>query len=183
MFNTFARLAILPLALVASFASASKTERVTVEDSHHEGMTKISYEIDMNASKEKVWGIVADYGNLDWTDGVERVDLINDIRQDIGMTRRCYLPGDKYVVERITQWSEGSGYTYVIDDISDPIKTTSYVNWSVSEKSGVTTVGFEIHYEMEYGLLGDILNSIAIKRKFPERIGVFMKELKAHAET
>ena len=97
------------------------------------------------------------------------------------MTRHCDFPDDGYIVERITEWSKGNGYTYVIDDASDPIDPASYVIWEVRENGSTATVSFEVHYELKYGLLGDLINTIAAKEKFSTKIAFFMNELKKHA--
>ena len=144
-------------------------------------MTKLYYEVDVNTSKQKAWEIISDFNNLSWTSTVLATHYTNDKRQEPGMTRHCDLPDDGYIVERITEWNKGNGYTYVIDDASDPIDPASYVIWEVRENGSTATVSFEVHYELKYGLLGDLINTIAAKEKFSTQIAFFMNELKKHA--
>ena len=155
---------------------------VVASDSATPGMTKLYYEVEVNASKQKAWEVVSDFNNLSWTSTVLATHYTNDKRQEPGMTRHCDLSNGGYIVERITEWNQGNGYTYVIDDASDPIDPASYVIWEVREKGDSAIVSFEVHYELKYGLIGDLINTIAAKKKFSNQIAFFMNELKNHAE-
>ncbi len=163
--------------------SHMKPNSVMVSDSATPGMTKLYYEVEVNTSKQKAWEIISDFNNLSWTSTVLATHYTNDKRQELGMTRHCDLTNEGYIVERITDWNQGSGYTYVIDDASDPIDPASYVIWEVRNNGDSAIVSFEVHYELKYGLLGDLINTIAAKKKFSKQIAFFMNELKTHAET
>ncbi len=166
----------------SEMSSHVKTNHVTASDSTTPGMTKLYYEVEVNTSKQKAWDIVSDFNNLSWTSTVLATHYTNDKRQEPGMTRHCDLLDNGYIVERITEWNQGSGYTYVIDDASDPIDPASYVIWEVRENGDSAIVSFEVHYDLKYGLIGDLINTIAAKKKFSNQIAFFMNELKNHAE-
>ncbi len=51
---------------------------------------KVDIERDMAHPVEKVWGVLANFGDLDWAPGSERVEVLGD---GIGMTRRIFMPG------------------------------------------------------------------------------------------
>ena len=159
---------------------ASTTDMVS--DSHKPGMTKIRYQVDINASKADVWNVLADFDNLGWSAGVTNVRYLNNTRADVGMARHCDLTNDDYIVERITEWNEGSGFTYAIDAASDPISPNSYVTWRINGDKVNSQVVFEVHYELQYGILGDMMNAMFAKRKFSAQITEFMGELKTHIE-
>lgn len=167
---------------LAMLASGCATNPNMVSDSETPGMTKIVYTINIDAPKAESWKVLADYSNLNWTAGVTSAHYLNDKRAGVGMTRRCNLIDDGYIVERITQWKEGSGFTYVIDDASDPISTDSYVIWSISGDGKRSKVTFEVNYELKYGVIGDLMNVVMAKRKFSNQIMMFMGELKSHVE-
>lgn len=44
----------------------------------------------LNASSDKVWAILGDFGNLSWVPGPEKVEVIGS---GIGMIRRLYMSG------------------------------------------------------------------------------------------
>lgn len=155
----------------------------TVSKGDNPEMTKIFYEVEINASKAKAWEVLADFANVSWTDTVTDAHYINDKRADVGMARYCNLQDGGHIVERITQWDKGSGFTYVIDEASDPITTDSYVVWHITGDDSRSKVSFEVQYELKYGFIGDIMNALFAKDKFSKQIAHFMAEYKAHVES
>jgi len=148
-----------------------------------QGMTKLIHTVQINAPKSEAWKILADFTNLSWTSGVTGSHYLNDKRACIGMTRHCDLVGKKYFVERITHWDEGSGFTYVIEEASDPVTNDSYVTWQLEGNSKKSNATFEVNYKLKYGILGKVMNVLMAKKKFTKQIAEFMEELKKHAET
>lgn len=51
---------------------------------------KVDIERDMAHPAEKIWAVLANFGDLDWAPGSERVEVLGD---GIGMTRRIFMPG------------------------------------------------------------------------------------------
>jgi hypothetical protein len=153
-----------------------------VSDSPNPGMTKISYEIEINAPKTAAWNVLADYANLDWTETVKDAQLLNEKTEGVGMVRNCDLASGGFIIERVTDWKEGSEMTYVIDDASDPVTPGSYAIWSVSGDQNRSKISFEVHYKLKYGILGNAMNVMMAKRKFSKQIIGFMGELKMHLE-
>lgn len=169
------------LGFVLLFAGCASTNSM-VSDSHNPGMTKILYELDIDAPKSKLWKVLADFDNLAWSEGVIAARYITETRGGVGMARHCDLKDDGYIVERITDWKEGSEFTYAIDDSSDPISPASYVTWRITGDEGRSKVTFEVHYELKYGIIGDMMNAMLAKKKFSDQIVEFMGELKTHVE-
>ena len=59
----------------------------------------VTRNFDLNA--DAVWGLLADFGNMSWAPGIEKIELIGE---GIGMIRRLYMPDmapiDEQLVER-----------------------------------------------------------------------------------
>lgn len=175
---------LFSIILLSGFAVLSlgcAGQKGMVSDSQTPGMTKIFYEIEINAPKSVTWKSLADFDNLSWTESVKSARLLNE-KKGVGMARYCDLSSGGYVVERIVKWREGSGFTYVMDDASDPISPESYVTWNVSGDDRQSKVSFEANYKLKYGILGNAMNVVMVKRKFSKQIVSFMGELKAHLE-
>lgn len=51
---------------------------------------KVDVEREMAHPAAKVWAVLANFGDLSWVPGAERVEVLGD---GIGMTRRIYMPG------------------------------------------------------------------------------------------
>ncbi len=153
-----------------------------VSDSQTPGMTKMFYEVEVNAPKAEVWKLLADFDNLSWTRSVTSARYLNEKREGIGMARHCDLESGGHIVERITRWREGNGFTYVVDDASDPISTESYATWNISGDERQSKVSFEVNYKLKYGIIGNAMNVVMVKRKFSNQIVKFMEEIKTHLE-
>jgi len=182
MKNIFKRLLVTPLLGLTILAMGCATKGNLVSDSDNPGMTKLIYTVNINSPKSKSWKILADFSNLDWTATVTDAHYINEKRAGVGMARHCNLSNDGYIVERITQWNEGSGFTYAIDDASDPISNDSYAVWRINGDDKQSKVTFEVNYKLKYGVLGDLMNITVARNKFSNQIIAFMNELKTHAE-
>lgn len=59
-----------------------------------------------------VWAVLEDFGNLEWTHGVERIELIGE---GIGMIRRLHMPGMEPIDEQLTAMDgDAMWFSYVI---------------------------------------------------------------------
>jgi len=182
MKNIFKLLGVIALLGIILLTTGCATKGNMVSDSDNPGMTKLVYTVNINSPKSESWKVLADFANLDWSAGVTDAHYLNDKRGGIGMARHCDLINDGYIVERITEWNEGRGFTYVIDDASDPISTDSYVIWSIHGNDKQSKVTFEVNYQLKYGILGDLMNITVARNKFSNQIAEFMNELKTHVE-
>ncbi len=59
-------------------------------------MYSFTVEQELEAPLEKVWAVVADFGNLDWYEGAERVEQVGE---GVGQVRRIFMPGAEQPVE------------------------------------------------------------------------------------
>lgn len=174
------KLLLLPLfAIIVSCATAPKN---MISDSKTKGMTKIEYSVKVKAPKEIVWNMLEDFDNLSWSKTVNSAHYLNKKRSEVGMSRHCNLADGGYIVETISKWDQGNGFTYTLDDSSDPIDPKSYAIWKVKKDGKNSIVSFTVHYDLKYGILGDMMNSLFAKDKFAISIKGFMNELKDRVE-
>ncbi len=52
-------------------------------------MVEVSVEGELEFSAKEVWAVIADFGNVDWIPGVEKVDLEGE---GVGMIRHITVP-------------------------------------------------------------------------------------------
>lgn len=73
---------------------------------------KIKVVKEIPISLEKVWGILSDFGNMDWAPGLEKTEVIG---QGDGMIRRLYMPGMEPIDEVLTYMdNENKKFAYTI---------------------------------------------------------------------
>ena len=173
---------LLSLSLALLLASCASSPEGMITESQTEGMTKIAYEIQVDAPKSEVWAMLEDFDNLSWSQTVTGAHYLNSKRSEVGMSRHCDLADGGYIVETITNWNQGNGFTYQLNDASDPLDPSSYAIWKVRGNSKKSVLSFEVHYELKYGIIGDMMNGLFAKDKFANSIVGFMNEFKQKAE-
>ncbi len=62
-------------------------------------MVEAKQQRQFNHPASAVWAVLEEFGNLDWTEGVERIELIGD---GVGMIRRLFMPGMDPIDEQLT---------------------------------------------------------------------------------
>jgi len=72
-------------------------------------MAHFSTQIRINATKEKVWEVLADFGGIyRWNPGVRHSYSTSESSHGLLATRHCdLLEGDDYLDEQILEWREG----------------------------------------------------------------------------
>ena len=64
---------------------------------------------DFDHSIDRVWAILGDFGNMGWTMGPERIELIGS---GVGMIRRLYMPGLSAPIEEVLESIDPAARTF-----------------------------------------------------------------------
>ncbi len=84
-------------------------------------MVRFTVEHRYDAAPERVWSVLADYGNIaDWNSGVDASGIVAGPEQGVDAVRECRLANGMTVKERITAWTEGHGFTIRFDEMPAP---------------------------------------------------------------
>ena len=147
-------------------------------------MSLISEHIKLDAPVEESWAALADYGRPHhYFATIVDAHIIGNRERGTGAVRHCDLPGrgNNYIVEEITDWNEGSSFTYIVTDTNAPI-TDASVTWSVERAGTGSVVGVEIRYEPRFGIAGKLMDSAVLKRQFRASIVQGLASLKSELE-
>jgi len=147
-------------------------------------MSKLAIQVKINAPKEKVWGVLADFGGIyEWNPGVSHSHSTSESNQGDGATRHCDLQkkGD-YLKERIVDWRDGESYGVDIYETNLPLKK-NVVRFSVEANGDGTIVKLTSDYALKYGLLGSLLDTLLVRRQFKKGMTGLLAGLKYHVET
>ena len=151
-------------------------------------MAHFSTQIRINATKEKVWEVLADIGGIyKWNPGVAHSYSTSEENSGEGASRHCDLqtPGGKsfgYLEEVAFDWREGEGYKIDIYESNLPIKS-NVVEFGVKADGYGTIVTVSPDYAIKYGLLGSLMNRLFIQRKLKQAMEDLLAGLKYHVET
>ena len=147
-------------------------------------MAQFSVQTRIDAPKEKVWEVLADFGGIyKWNPGVSHSHSTSESNQGDGATRQCDLQkkGD-YLKERIVDWRDGESYGVDIYETNLPLKS-NVVRFSVEANGDGTIVKLTSDYALKYGLLGSLLDTLLVKRKLKKGMEELLAGLKYHVET
>lgn len=147
-------------------------------------MTVFSVEKTINAPKDKVWELLADFQNIDFfNDAINKSYLIeNSENGGLGATRHCDLSdGKNYLKERVLKWDEGEGMTIDIYATSMPIKS-NIVRFEVESFGDISKARMIFDYEMKFGLLGKLMSKLGLTAFMRKQTNLVLDGLATKAE-
>ncbi|MEM6428867.1 MAG: SRPBCC family protein [Deinococcota bacterium] len=151
-------------------------------------MTVIKETITINASKEAVWHVLADFGNVaTFNPNLKNSYSTSAQAGGVGATRVCHLKPMGEVEERITAWREAEYLqVYTLGTKGMP-SFKHFVGEFKLEQVGSqshpqTQVMMTFRYELS-GLLGGLINQVMMKRQFQILSPKVLQGLKHYVET
>ncbi len=146
-------------------------------------MGKITNEITINASTEKIWNILTEPALLDKYDPtVKKSTLISIEKTGIGAKRKVeMLDGKNWFDEKITEFEPNKTLTYQLTDCSFPIKGLKH-SYSFENVGNQTKVKQVMEYTVKFGLLGKLMDALMIRKQSDVGIKKFFAGLKNYAE-
>ena len=148
-------------------------------------MTTIIREVTINASQEKVWDILADFGGIyKYNPGVSSSHSTSSANGGVGATRHCDLLPAGSVEERITAWNEGRDYKIeIFSGKGVPPFKTAVAHIKVQPEGTGTHVQMRFDYSIKFGFIGSLMDRLMVKKQFSKAIPGILAGLKHYAET
>jgi len=145
-------------------------------------MPSVSRSVVVNAPKQAVWDILADFGGVaTWSPNVKHSATTNDVEPGVGCERECDVSGFGKVVERIHEWHEGDSLTIGVDAVG-PMKSARST-FELSERDARTDVTVTFRFDTRFGPIGAFLGATIMRRKLNQQIALGLAGLKQYAET
>ncbi len=145
-------------------------------------MTKQVKHVRIDAPKEKVWEILADFGGpANWAPTITSSNLLTDANGGIGARRTCGHISGAAIEEVITEWEEGEYYSYEMTTSLGPVKTLLNT-WAVRAEGNDTVVTLSMDFKMRFGPLGLLMIPMA-KMMMGKEMKLSLAGLKHHVET
>ena len=121
--------------------------------------------------KQKVWKVLADFGNIqNFNPAVIKSFSHEGPATGLGAKRHCDLAPFGSVDEEITEWEEGTRLkAYIYEGKKMPPIKNMYGTFHLMEVDGGTEVHFEIEYKMKLGLLGDMMNGMMMQSQYTKK--------------
>lgn len=150
-------------------------------------MSTIYRSIQLDASPEEVWPIVADLGAIvNFHPFVTNSYYHSKTLNGVGAARVCEFGEQMAVLETAVDWNDGQSYTLAIDFTKGMAPPMTDVLGTVTVKpdgrSG-STASIAISYKPKFGPIGAVMNKLMIQPKYGKMLDGMMQGLKHHMET
>ena len=148
-------------------------------------MNTIKVQTVINAPAEEVWNVLEDFGGVHkWAPSVTNSYSISENNSGPEAARHCDVDGFGSIEEYVTEWREGSGFTFRVSGVG-PIRE-AFSKWtaepSPSDK-GKTIVTTAVEYSTRFGLIGSAMNLLIMRRKLQQGIVQVHAGLNHHVTT
>ena len=153
-----------------------------VQNDEETKMNKVDAQILIDAPVQSVWEVLADFGAVyQWAPSVTQSYSTSEISSGPEASRHCDISGFGGIEEDITEWNDGSDFTYRASGVG-PI-SGAYSTWSVKAQGGQTMVSTDFRYGLRFGPLGSLMNAVILRRKLKQGLGNALEGLKHHVKT
>ena len=148
-------------------------------------MQKVTVQVEIDAPAEKVWEVLADFGNISaFNPNLTNSHLTADQPNGVGATRHCDLTvGGASIEERIVDWDEGHSYTVDVYGGKRVPFTQAFGHLAVEplgESRSVASMSFE--GKAKGGVFAGLLGR-ALRGQNKKAITGVLAGLKHHVET
>jgi len=112
---------------------------------------------------------------------VKQANYITDHKQGTGAARACDLGKDGQVKERVIDWKPGEYITMELYESPWPVK---FMQWKTTVKptGEGTLLSQTMEYQMKFGLLGSLMNTLVMKNKMDQTLAKVFESLKDYVE-
>ncbi|KJD31196.1 hypothetical protein PW52_16775 [Tamlana sedimentorum] len=149
------------------------------------GVTIITSEVEINASREKVWKVLSLIGEIEkFHPLVKKSEAISHIKSGLGAKRHCELLPMGQMEEEVVEWREGKSFVLeVVGGKMLPPYRFMKGRIDLVELDEKTKVTFLFSYQLKYGILGRMMNALVIRPQFKKAPPKYVNGLKEYVET
>jgi carbon monoxide dehydrogenase subunit G len=148
-------------------------------------MTTITREVAIDATKDRVWDVVADFGAIDMVSpGVTNSYITSEQDTGVGTERHCDLDFmGASVEEKIIDWQEGESIKIDIYERKNvPLVRDMIAEFVVREEDGKTILSATLQYAMSGGV-GNLMNAVMMKKMNTKTWNRLLAGFKKRSET
>jgi len=145
-------------------------------------MGEFEEQIIVSASPDKVWDVLADIGNIYlWNPGVVRSRLTTHGEVSVSACRLCNLGGKNYLDEEVIEFEKPHRLTMRVNDTNLPFKAAE-IRFTVEPQGEKTVVKVSPKYQLKFGLLESILDTIIVRSQYRKGMQELLRGLRNHVD-
>ena len=146
-------------------------------------MATLTNEIAINAPIKKIWEALSNMEGLENLDpNVKKSTAISQVKSGIGAKRKVDMQdGKNWFEEKITGFKPNDSITYELTACSFPVQNLKYT-YTLEKLGSQIKVKQVMEYQIKFGLLGKLLDSLMIRKQYVKGIKGFFDGLKSYIE-
>jgi carbon monoxide dehydrogenase subunit G len=135
------------------------------------------------SAPEKVWAVLADFPNIAaWNTGVAKSFATSDSTSGVGAQRHCDLAPFGELEETVKEWDDTRRMVISIDSAKKLPIARGQATFDLGPAGDGTEISVTYAYEPKFGVLGQIMGSLALDRQLTKGFKGFLKDLDAAAQ-
>ena len=145
-------------------------------------MAKLHNTIKINAPVDKIWSVLTDLESIQhYSKTVKSARYISKNKTGVGSARECEILPKGRVKERVTGVEPEKSISFELYETDWPLV---FMRWTTSlKKDGDgTIVSADTEYKLKYGIIGQLMDSLIMKRKFHKIIDEVFENMKKYIE-
>jgi ribosome-associated toxin RatA of RatAB toxin-antitoxin module len=145
-------------------------------------MTTLANSVFIDASPATVWSVLGRLEALhEYDPAIAASRVESPGSTGVGASRRCELKAGGWFRERVTTWTPQRELAFELFDCTLPVRRLQH-RYTLTPEGAGTRVEQRMEYQLKFGVVGALLDVLAVRRKWDAGIKSFFQGLKAHAE-
>jgi len=132
----------------------------------------------IDATPDAVWDVLRRFMHVDeFAPEIVSVDALTDGDVDLGSKRRNHFKNGTSLVEEVTSWRPGQGYTVSLSDMAAMPLHEAGSDIRITPKGNGASVTWTFDYRVKYGPLGWLMGHTLMKMMMGKIIDANLKGL------
>ena len=145
-------------------------------------MGSFATETKIEAPVSEVWRALGEIGDIyRWNPGVQASHTTSEQGAGLGATRYCDLGGKNYLDEEVVAWQPNEKLTMRITGTNLPFETAD-IRFTLRPENERTVVTVSPLYKLKFGVLGELLDRVYVRKSYQKGMESLLAGLKAHVE-
>ncbi len=146
------------------------------------GKYEVRTAVIINTPAATVWDVLKDFSNVsNWAPTVTESYYLNTKTSGVGTGRHCHIEGFGDIQEYVTDWQEGTGFTYSVTALG-PLAASNSSWWLTRIDNQTTKLEVVFSYDLRFGLFGKILHKLMMRKKLEKSLPETVAATKTHVE-
>ncbi|KPA22225.1 Polyketide cyclase / dehydrase and lipid transport [Shimia sp. SK013] len=127
-------------------------------------MLKIERSLEIEATPEQVWAVMGRFMHIDaFAPEVARVEALTVGEDQVGSQRRCHFTNGQALVETVTAWDAGRGYSVALSEMGSMPMSAASAELRIEAVGNKARVVWGFAGKMKFGPLGWLMGQLMLK--------------------